>query len=93
METSGGECVLSSREAAEPPALSVSRLRHITSCSNETEGVMRRKCSLPGVRFQYLRLYYGAVKRYIGGLYSAIRTEMERNSIALSVNRNLCSIT
>lgn len=76
METSGGECALSSREAAEPPALSVSGLRRITSCSTETEGVMRQKCSLPGVRLQYVRLYYGAVKRCSGGLYSVIRTEM-----------------
>lgn len=57
METSGDECVLSSREAPEPPALSVSGLRRITSCSTETEGVMRRKCSLPGVSFQYVTLY------------------------------------
>lgn len=81
METSGGECVLSSREAAEPVALSVSGLRRITSCSAETEGVMRGKCSLPGVRFQYIRLYYGSVKRSSGGLYSAIRKEMWKVNI------------
>lgn len=57
METSGGECASSSGEAAKPPALSLSGLRRITSCSTETEGVMRRKRSLPGVRFQYVRLY------------------------------------
>lgn len=68
METSGGECVLSSREAAQPLALSVSGLRRITSCSSETEGLMRGKCSLPRVKFQYQRLYYGAGKRCSGSL-------------------------